>query len=57
MVATIDLKENRLIPQIPWPEVHPPLKRVPNPTKKPAMKIKKYELVISKLTDVLVTKI
>ncbi len=50
IVAIIDLIENLLIPHIPCPEVHPPLIRVPIPTKNPAIKTKIKELVISKLT-------
>ena len=40
IVAVIDLIENLLMPHIPWPEVHPPLIRVPTPTKNPAIKTK-----------------
>ena len=49
IVAIIDLKENLLIPLMPWPLVHPPLIRVPNPTNKPATinKINELEMFIS----------
>ena len=46
----IDRVENLLIPQMPWPEVHPELIRVPKPTKNPAKIINKKELVILKDT-------
>ena len=39
IVAIIYLNENLLIPQIPCPEVQPPLILVPKPTKKPASNI------------------
>ena len=38
-VATIERRLNRLIPHTPCPEVHPPPRRVPNPTSPPATAI------------------
>lgn len=37
MVAAMDLKENRAIPAIPWPEVHPLANVTPIPTRNPPM--------------------
>ena len=51
IVAIIDLIENLLIPQIPWPDVHPPPIFVPKPTKKPPKIINIKEFVISKFTE------
>ena len=45
-VAIIDLKENLLIPLIPWPLVHPAATLVPTPTNKPATDNKKNEFEI-----------
>ena len=42
----IDLKENRLIPLIPWPLVQPLLNFVPNPTRAPPIINKINELEI-----------
>jgi len=36
-VATMDLGDNRPMPQIPWPLVQPLPRRVPKPTRKPAV--------------------
>ncbi|SSS06344.1 Uncharacterised protein [Acinetobacter baumannii] len=35
-VAIIERFESRLIPQMPWPLVHPEPSRVPKPTSNPA---------------------
>jgi len=48
IVAIIDLRDKRLIPQIPWPLVQPLPIFVPMPTKKPAMIIIGSDDVIKK---------
>jgi len=35
-VATIERGDNRAMPHTPWPEVQPPPRRVPKPTRSPA---------------------
>ena len=52
MVATIDRLENLLIPQTPWPEVHPLPILVPNPTRKPATTNKGIEEEITKINEI-----
>ena len=46
MVAIIDLRENRLMPLMPWPLVHPPLILVPKPTSSPPPIRRNIEFVI-----------
>ena len=48
IVAKIDLRDKRLIPQIPWPLVQPLPIFVPMPTKKPALIIIGSDDVIKK---------
>ncbi len=35
-VAVIERGERRAMPQTPWPDVQPPPRRVPKPTRSPA---------------------
>ena len=46
MVAIIDLRENRPMPLMPWPLVHPPLILVPKPTSSPPPIKRNSEFVI-----------
>ncbi len=57
IVAIIDLKENRLIPLIPWPLVHPLLSLVPKPTKIPPISNKTNEFEIDILISLFVVKL